>query len=134
MTVNIVYISTSGELSFESETANIEYKCEEFEHAVSSIIIKSYDYSISNNGLDLRVSCELYGYIYNSCNIKILSDIRVQEEVISLPSLIVYFGKKDEAIWDIAKRFASDKDLIQFENSIEEDVLKENKLLIIPRV
>ena len=44
------------------------------------------------------------------------------------------FAAKDESLWDIAKKFRSRTELIQQENQLTEDVLRQQTILLIPGV
>lgn len=48
--------------------------------------------------------------------------------------LTLYFAAKDESLWDIAKKFRSRTELIQQENQLTEDVLRQQTILLIPGV
>jgi len=50
------------------------------------------------------------------------------------PVLTLYFAAKDESLWDIAKKFRSRTELIQQENQLTEDVLRQQTILLIPGV
>ena len=52
----------------------------------------------------------------------------------ALPVLTLYFAAKDESLWDIAKKFRSRTELIQQENQLTEDVLRQQTILLIPGV
>ena len=62
----------------------------------------------------------------------ILSDICPDEKK-EASTMTVYFAKANESVWDIAKSFSSDIDMIISENSLNGDTLDADKVLIIPR-
>ncbi len=132
--MNGVCLTDGGELCSVSFSKEIELDTYGYENAVASIGITSFDYSISGNDkLDLRLNALINAYFYNEKKIRLLSDINASDEVISYPSLTVYFGKADENVWDIAKSFSSDSEAIMKENALSGDVLNGSKVLIIPR-
>jgi len=47
-------------------------------------------------------------------------------------ALIIYYSKKGERLWDIAKRYGSTLKAISQENELSSDVLTEDKMLMIP--
>ncbi len=47
-------------------------------------------------------------------------------------ALIIYYSKKGEKLWDIAKRYGSTLGAISEENELSGDVLAEDKMLMIP--
>ena len=73
-------------------------------------------------------------YLYVKKEFKVLSEISASDDVIDYPALTVYFGKENESVWNIAKTFSSDIELIQKENDLGSDVLESNKVIIIPGV
>lgn len=100
---------------------------------VSSICIEKFDYNIIS---DKKLNINLF-YKYNSItgensNCKMLSDIKYVEKTSVNSALTLYFGKNKEKLWDIAKQFSSDVEMIKKDNNLTEDVLNTNKVLIIP--
>ena len=49
-------------------------------------------------------------------------------------ALIIYYSKKGERLWDIAKRYGSTLKAISEENEISGEALTEDKMLMIPLV
>lgn len=47
-------------------------------------------------------------------------------------ALTIYFCEKNEALWDIARKYNTTVDAIKTENEIENDVMSENCMLLIP--
>ncbi len=47
-------------------------------------------------------------------------------------ALIIYYSKKGEKLWDIAKRYGSTLKAISEENELSSDVMTEDKMLMIP--
>jgi hypothetical protein len=72
--------------------------------------------------------------MFGESTVNVLTEIEADDEMINYPALTVYFGKKDETVWNIAKNFSSDIDMIKQENDIQNDVLDSNKILIIPGI
>ena len=66
-------------------------------------------------------------------NISVLTDVNETERISNTPSLTVYFGKAEESVWNIAKRFSSDENLIIEENALTSDILDADRVLIIPK-
>ena len=131
----VLFINQSGNFASNSSVYEIAFDINGFENAFSSISVKSLDYSISSsNRIELRINAQMNSYAYNSSNIRLLSDIEAEEGEAEYPSLSIYFAKKDEAVWDIAKSFSSDTDLIINENNLQSKTIDKDRALIIPRV
>lgn len=123
-----------GELSSVSSVDEFELSYSGYNEAVAAISVNSYDYTISNsNTLDIRLSTNINAYLYNNETVKILSDINCGDSIKTAPALTVYFGKENESIWNIAKIFSSDSEVIINENALSGDTLDSDRVLIIPK-
>lgn len=128
-------ISNDGGLASIGSSADIELPVDCAECAILSLGTDSFDYTLSSsNRVDLRLNIKVTAFCYSSRVYRVLSDITVGADAKDSHTLTVYFGKENENVWDIAKAFLSDKDLIINENSLSGDVLDSPKVLIIPRV
>lgn len=127
--------TASGDLaSFVTDTeACVEnYDCK---NGIACANIQSYDYNLLSGGkVNVRLTYLLSAYLYEEKMISVLSDICAEDDLIQFPALTVYFGKKDESVWNIAKSFSSDMDTIINENQLNSEFLEDNKVLIIPGV
>ncbi len=108
---------------------------EEYKNHLSGIYIDSMDYNIeSSNSLNARITLNTNILLYNETTINVLSNIDETDDNIHYPAMTLYFGKKSESIWQIAKQFSSDIDSIKSENNLLSDNLDTNKVLIIPGI
>ena len=131
----VMFESQSGAVASNSSTAEIAFDINGYENAISSISVKSLDYSISSsNKIELRINALMNSYAYNNSSIRLLADIEAEEGDTEYPSLSIYFAKKNEEVWDIAKSFSSDTDLIIEENNLQGKTIDKDRVLIIPRV
>lgn len=131
----VIYENESDALASMSSTAEIEYDISGNDGAYAAFNLNSVDYTIgSSKRLDLRLNIDINAFCYNEDNIKILSNIDEGEELNDIPSLTICFAKQNDRVWDIAKSFSSDSDLIIKENNLQKDVLDKDRILIIPRV
>lgn len=101
-----------------------------------SCFIKSFDYVIkSPTSISIRYSVEYSAVNYKQTDIKVLTSVDNKGDYEKdTPTLIVYFAKPGENLWDIAKKFRSSSDLIKKENNINEDVIGNSRVLLIPGV
>ena len=133
--VIIIYENESSSLASMSSTAEISLDSSDRENAIAALNIKSVDYTIaSSKHLDMRLNSDLSAFLYDSAQISVLSDIEQGEEIKAPSSLTLYFAKENESVWDIAKSFSSDSDLIMSENALNEEKLDSDKIILIPRV
>lgn len=102
---------------------------------IASVNIQCFDYVLRENGsIDVRITLKYNAYFYDEANKQVLSEIDVDESNVNYPALTIYFGKKNESVWNIAKSFCSDMDMIIKENALDSDVLNTNKILLIPGI
>ena len=95
--------------------------------------IKSYDFNIvSDCSVDVNLNYEIISAVAVQEEIRVLSDILCDDNVVKAPALTLYFAKTGERLWDIAKSFSSDIDLIKKENELTDDKLESNKIIVIP--
>lgn len=130
----VAVIASDGGLSSVSGSANIEIPAEMYDDAIISLNIEDYDFTLAADGrVDLRLNVQISAYYFNIKSLPVLSDITLGDELKSIHTLTVYFGKENENVWDIAKSFLSDVSKIMTENSLKNEVLDASKVLIIPR-
>ena len=132
--VSVLYENESAALSSMSASADISFDSNGREHAFSALNIISFDFTISSpKHIDLRLNAEFSAFLYNSSGLKVLSDIEEGEEKSKSASITLYFAKENENVWDIAKSFSSNSDMIISENELSGETLESGKVLIIPR-
>ena len=102
-----------------------------------SAFLKSVSFRLSdNNELELRAE------IKSTLKLEKTADIRCVSQVVDCgelskaedEALVLYFAQKGESVWDIAKRYRTDKGVLCKENCIDEGELDTNRLLLIPTV
>lgn len=102
---------------------------------LGAVCVESFDFSISSScKIDARLNLLCNTFMYDIDKLNILCELDADDDIIDYPALSVYFGKKNESLWSIAKQFSSDTDLILKENNLNVDILDSNKVLIIPSV
>ena len=131
----VIYVNESGALTSASLTNDIAIDASGRENAVSSLSVKTADYNIADSKrVNLRLGVDINSYLYNNKVYKVISNIDMIDGKDSAPSLTLYFAKANENVWEIAKSFSSDTDLILSENELGSEKLSDDKILIIPRV
>ena len=133
--IMIIYDSENDSLKAMSTSAEIEYDLKGFDNAVCAGSLKSVDYTIlGDKGVNLRLNTDMTGYFYNEESVQLLSDIIEGEEQKEVPSLTICFAKQNDSVWNIAKSFSSDEEMIMKENNLQKDIIEKDSILIIPRV
>lgn len=134
--VAFLYYDDKSELCYY-ENIN-EYKLllnEKKYSGVSSANIISYDYVIKNaNTVTLRINFEYNAYLYETENVKIITDINAstEKDCSNLPQLTLYFAHKDENVWDIAKKFSTAMSLIMDENDLTSQIIEGQRVILVP--
>ncbi len=101
--------------------------------SLCSAFIESFDFTIVNDKtLSINVMYTYSTYTGDSKRINVLTDMECVNELVNYPALTLYFAKQNEKLWDIAKQFSSDIELIKKENNITCEDLDSNKVIVIP--
>lgn len=118
-----------GSASFELET--------EANEVIDNISAYISSLRSNINGRDLTVTAAVTAQVQlkQSRTLQIVSSITVNEPEASAPTPSVYMCMaQTNDLWDIAKRYSSDIDLIIALNELDEDSDISGRLLIIPRI
>ena len=103
----------------------------------SDVELQDVDFIIMpNNNIDITVKTMFNVNIVDEIKMNIIDDINVvEEECKKNPSIIIYYVKKGDTLWSIAKRFNSTIECIAKFNELEdyEKNLKVGMQLFIPR-
>ena len=98
---------------------------------------KECSYNItSGNCIEFKCEMNVNGLVVKPFSLNAVTAINVDEQnkksFDDMPSLVVYFGEKGESIWDIALKYNTSFLKVQEANDINDEILKENKMLLIP--
>lgn len=102
----------------------------------TKIEIQNQEFIISSDeNIDVKIDILFTTYLIRSANINVIDDIKEEENRNrSTSSLVIYYVKDDDTLWEIAKKFASTVSEIERVNGIEnENKLEYGKQLFIPR-
>ena len=100
------------------------------------IAVKQADFVTQGNGnIECKIQLEIEANIYNTKQINIIDEIKTEAE---LPtpnySMIIYFVKNGDCVWNIAKKFNSTvADIIKINQIEDENKLKSGMQLFIPK-
>lgn len=137
-------------LAYDSENVPVYLeRMMDFEHTISFAAafnsisdvkahIKSLSYRLAENDAvevraELTFSLEAVQTENQNCVTSIVS-VDDKEIEPSKCSLTLYYAQKGERLWDIAKNYNTKLSLLTEENSIENEVLEEPSMLLIPSV
>ena len=97
--------------------------------------MKSISYRLADaENLELRAEILVFSKLINTENLQAVAEIidsgkRQNNESCALT---LYFAEAEESVWEIAKRYRTDRDALLKENGISEDILTDKMLLLIP--
>lgn len=128
----LAYIERSIEILSEEPLSDIFTKCTDL-----TAMIKSVSFRLGeNNTLELRAEAYILTKLVKTESIHAVSKVTDcgQWDKGDTCSLTLYYAQQGEAVWDIAKRYRTDKKALCAENSINGSDLKDRMLLLIPKV
>ncbi len=129
--------------AIEKESAfEHEIKCDSItENSTTDLRIASVDctYTLTDsNGISVKADVKICAELYSSSSCKVVTDVSVDDSVKITRdgdyALKLYYGVKDENVWNIAKKYCTSVNAIIEENSLDGDCLKEDGMLLIPIV
>ncbi len=138
----IIYIN--GENELQSTERAIPFDAEYATEDIKNLTCRPEGYvtgcSIIPSGeSEAQISLTLFafGYLEKQINCEYISKVNILTDrpkaTDSLPALSLYFAKKGEAVWEIAKSYNISPERIKALNSCE-DILSEDKRLLLPRL
>lgn len=97
--------------------------------------VASTTYSISSgNQIDMRVSLNFRGCLYQIKSVEVIKEIVVNEDKPKAKDteygLKLYYADENEDVWSIAKRYNTSAEAIMVENDLESEILAAGMLLI----
>ncbi|MDK2802331.1 MAG: DUF3794 domain-containing protein [Oscillospiraceae bacterium] len=101
-----------------------------------SVCILDCKTNLLGNIIEICYEINLSGAVYQSVIETCISNIEIDEEdkkdCNNKHSISIYYGEEGEDIWDIAKEYNTSIDSIIAENDIEQNIIKERKMILIP--
>jgi len=127
--LNSKEIKVPFEFNLEDEMINSNYDIE------TQINILSQDFIImSDETINAKIELEFIANASKSMQMNIIDEIEADERLEDNYSMVIYFVKKGETLWEIAKKFGSRMEDIIAVNDIENpDKIIEGQQLFIPR-
>ena len=138
----IIVVSDESEKLYFERISDFEYRKQtnedvpdyEFNPVVS---LNSMDFSLSPDGTAvINTEMRIDGFIYPSCEMTVISAVDKGEERKTDTDncvITVYFASKGERLWDIAKEHNTSVKMLRELNSINEDVLEKDCMLVFDR-
>ena len=140
--LNVMTITENdnGELIYIEKAIDFKHKVNansKFNGADVYATVDNCSYSIkSKSDLEIRAQINVGGLIYCCEQVSLMTNISIDETaekiVREMPEIVMYFAKSGERIWNIAMRYNTGPELIMKANDLADDLLSEDKVLMIP--
>ena len=137
----ILALDENSELTYIERTVDVENE-EPLGDTYTSCsdvtsMIKSVSYRLAdNNTMELRAELLILSKLVKTENVQAVASItdcgKIEED--DTCALTLYFAESGENVWDIAKRYRTDKKALCIENNLTDKDLTEKMLLLIPKV
>lgn len=137
--IELLYKSADGEILYIKKTEHLLYDTGLQEKNVggnANIEFFSFDYVLtSEHSVELRIDAGVQALLYKSVRIYALKSFEIKEEdPRETPALVIYFSNPHENVWNIAKKFGSDMELIMRENDLASPEIETKRILMIPGI
>ena len=139
LTVSMMFVTSDGETRCVDRDLDLSYNpsvdgCDSVDSAEASV--DSLSYRITGER-SIEIRAEVSYRITVSCAVSRSAVTAVTADddapgIKSDGSLILYYADKGERVWDIAKRYTSRPADIKMENGLDDDVLGEDRMIMIP--
>ncbi len=138
--VCILACTDEGELisiERQADIASEEILPDDFTDVSSPVCsVSSLSYRLGdNNDMELRLDLRLSAVVHSPCSVRQVIQVDCAGETqpsLSSP-LTLYYAHSGEVLWDIAKRYNACVDTLCDENGVTEDILSQNRMLLILR-
>ena len=111
------------------------------ENSTAEIYVSGISCSYTLNDSDsisVKADINIKGELYTASNFNAVTDVSIDDTVKITRdgdyAIKLYYGVKDEQVWNIAKKYSTSVNAIMEENSLESESLSENGMLLIPIV
>ena len=127
----VIYTERTMEYSRELKTVNGEIESFVSPECISSSYRISGDKRIEVRA-ELLVTGELYELTEISGVTRVTADESCPNETDKNASLILYYARKGEDIWTIAREHSTSAEFVRDENDLDSDLLPEDMMIILP--
>lgn len=108
-----------------------EFKCS------PEITVTSANYTLTGEcNMELRMELNICAAIYKCSNLPLITDIRINDSKTvhkkNNSAMTVYFAYGGEKVWDIARHYFADVEELKQINEIDDDILTDEKMILIP--
>ena len=124
---NIRCVVTESELNWEkaiAEPCNVE----------ASMNLENVNATIEGKDAQILVSIGLFVKMLKSKEVSILTDCeqKMEEKNETKPSMVVYFAKDGDTVWNVAKKYRTKAEKIKSANNLDAEKIESGRRLLIP--
>lgn len=140
--INALFINKQNEISICEKSISYIYKLKDSDD-VGEILYKpsiqliGCSGTITENGeLDIKIETRVEASVFRISDCKALKSIALDDTMScdSRSALTIYYASAGESVWNIARHYRTTVSAIKTENALDEDMIVENRMLIIPTV
>lgn len=142
LAVGMIVINENGNAIYSEKPIDFEYKyplntIDGMPRCEPQLEIKSCSYTItSSNVFELQVELSINAAIYERKNMALISDMAIDENSLlekkGRAAMTVYFPTENEHVWDIARLYNASVEEIMKINNLDNDILTEGKMILVP--
>ncbi|MDR3179113.1 MAG: DUF3794 domain-containing protein [Oscillospiraceae bacterium] len=141
MNICIIYINNEEKFSYNEKI--IEFDCKEsLDKSFSKVSFDTQAETTSlayrifdENKVEIKIENKIITYIYEHLIYNAVTDITIDKEKPKKKdsaALVVYYADAKENIFDIARKHNTSLEVIKTQNNLQDDILKEDAVLLIP--
>ncbi len=102
-----------------------------------NLVITKIDHEVLNGSLEMKIYINIGGFVFCNEKFMTLSDLILDEtkpKEKSNSALTLYYPEHGDSVWNIAKKFCTSPKAIIDANNLEDDVISNKTMLIVPIV
>ena len=128
----LTYIERSIEIENTEPLSDAFTSCDNVTSMIKSVSYRLAD----NNNMELRAELLVLTKLTKTENIQAVMSVTDCGETENKDdcALTLYFADEGESVWDIAKRYRTDKKALCIENNLTQKELTDKMLLLIPKL
>ncbi len=107
--------------------------CESFIEA--DMWLEDVSAELTGNGAQILANIGIFMKAMKTHNIEILTDCSPKDEsdTTKYPSLVVYFAKDGDTVWNVAKKYRTKCEKIMSANGLEKETIEQGRRILIPK-
>ncbi len=128
-------IYTERTMEYSRDLKQLGGASAELSGSVSAVCVSSGFRFCSEKRVEVRAELLVTGELYELTKVSSVSGVTADENAPCAredASLILYYARKGEDIWSIAREYATSADRVRAENDLTEDILARDMMIMLP--